>query len=468
MGHVEFEPLDNLAQYGWNRFASNKGASGLGWVLHALGDAFAPHHTIAATGWGHRPYEDFTSLVWAQIFKEGLAAHYYDLSAAMAHAYRWWRFIDDRTGGNNATAVPVKAFVEALATETQGLGVAAATWLPLISVPYLASGQDPNLARAFYSGSEGNVYDLATRSMGATIAFLTKAAAFLQPVAATAANDPCLCPSGQARIAVDLAGRILRNDACLACGSGIFADARLWLDGECVAACPADKPIVVNGTTCAATCPIAGTCTGVVCPPALPYVDGTTCVAHCPSGNVVVDNRVCATSCTAPQTADAEGFCRPPGNAGVVPVCNGQAIDMTTACCQPRAGLCRNDNDCCSTSCTEDGVCKGKLGESCSFGSDCVSGVCENGTCGKGHGGGPCKLNEDCLSNVCTNGFCQGIIGDSCYGGDCAQGMCEINSEAGTGVCCLGASATCSGGGCCSGLTCTNNSCQTTQPPDPR
>jgi hypothetical protein len=467
IGHVEFEPLDNLALYGWNRFASTKGASGLGWVLHALGDALAPHHTVAATGWGHRAYENYAGMVWAKIFHEGLSAHYADFSAALVHAYHWWRFIDDRTGGNNATAVPMKAFIEAIATETRGLPAAASTWIPGISVPFQISGEDGNLARTFYAGQEPNVFDLATRSMGATIAFLTKAGAFLTPVPATAANDPCLCPTGQARLAVDLAGKIFRNDACLACGTGIFASAPLWLDGQCVASCPSDKPLVTNGA-CAAVCPIAGSCTGTVCPPSLPFVSGTTCVVRCAASEVVVDNRICATTCPSGQTADAQGFCRPPGGPGVTPICGGQAIDETTACCVPRAGLCTTDAHCCSQRCSEDGICKGKLGDSCSFGSDCVSNVCENGTCGKAHGLGPCVLPEDCLSNVCGNNICSGILGDPC--GSCTVGICENASDppAAYGNCCLPTGSACTAGGCCSGLSCQSGVCATTQPEVPR
>ena len=314
IGHVEFEPLDNLAQFGWNRFATGKGASGLGWVLHALGDALQPHHTIAASGWGHRVYEEFAGQVWAEVFHEHKPEHYFDFATALEHAYHWWRFIDDRTGGNNATPVPVKAFIEAVAGETRDLPSALPIFIPLISVPFAVNSHS-DYPQRFYGDKKPQFFDLATQSMGATIAFLTKAAAFLQPAAATAQNDPCLCPTGQARVSVDLSGRVLHNDACLACGTGIFAATPLWLDGQCVAACPADEPIVVNGTTCAGNCPIAGSCTGVSCPPELPFVEAGTCVARCAPDEVVVDNRTCATSCPAGQQAD-HGFCGTTDGAG--------------------------------------------------------------------------------------------------------------------------------------------------------
>jgi hypothetical protein len=472
IGHVEFEPLDNLALYGWRRFTESKGASGLGWVLHALGDALAPHHTIAATGWGHRPYEDFAGLVWPQVFHEGKFNHYYDISDALVHAYRWWRFIDDRQGGNSAVEVPVRELIEAIGTETRSLPSAAATWLPVVSLPYLIDG-DPDLAKLFYLGQEPNVFDLATRSTGATIAFLVKAAAFLQPVAATPSNDPCLCPTGQARIGVDLVGQVLRSDTCLACGQGAFAATPSWLDGECVASCPSDKPVVEAGV-CVATCS-TGNCTGVACPANLPFVEDGQCVAHCSAANaVIVDHRVCSTTCPADQVPDSGGFCAPPAQPGVIPACVQQSTDSTGICCVPRAGICGRNADCCSNSCTEDGICLGKLDDPCRFDSDCVSNVCVNATaCGKAHGLGPCHLDEDCLSNVCRNNTCEGVPGDTCFSSaDCAAGLCPIpvtDPPTPSGTCCRATESSCSSSSeCCSGNCSEDGVCEVAIPPPPR
>ena len=159
IGHVEFEPLDNLAQFGWNRFATGKGASGLGWVLHALGDALQPHHTIAASGWGHRVYEEFAGQVWAEVFHEHKPEHYFDFAAALEHAYHWWRFIDDRTAGNNATPVPVKAFIEAVAGETRDLPSALPIFIPLISVPFAVNSHS-DYPQRFYGDKKPQFFDL--------------------------------------------------------------------------------------------------------------------------------------------------------------------------------------------------------------------------------------------------------------------------------------------------------------------
>lgn len=60
--YTTMEPVDNLAWYGWNRFKREaRDAHSLQWPLHAIGDAAAPHHVIASTGWGHRPFEDAVS-----------------------------------------------------------------------------------------------------------------------------------------------------------------------------------------------------------------------------------------------------------------------------------------------------------------------------------------------------------------------------------------------------------------------
>ena len=80
-------------------------------------------------------------------------------------------------------------------------------------------------------------------------------------------------------MAFDLDGQISRNDVCVACGAGVFSATPLFLDGECVAACPADKPLVHDGA-CVASCPTMAGAKGVACSDALPFVEGGQCVAR--------------------------------------------------------------------------------------------------------------------------------------------------------------------------------------------
>jgi hypothetical protein len=61
---TEFEPVDNLAQYGWAEFqksvqAGKWNTEGLAYPLHALGDVTVPMHVVGTTGYGHRPYEEW-------------------------------------------------------------------------------------------------------------------------------------------------------------------------------------------------------------------------------------------------------------------------------------------------------------------------------------------------------------------------------------------------------------------------
>lgn len=60
--------LDNLAQYRWASYQANPiSVTGLGWPLHAMGDAAAPHHVTGTTSWGHRPFEDAAERYWSEI-----------------------------------------------------------------------------------------------------------------------------------------------------------------------------------------------------------------------------------------------------------------------------------------------------------------------------------------------------------------------------------------------------------------
>jgi hypothetical protein len=57
IAHTPFEPIDNLAFYGWKIFRDESAHSlkYLGWPLHALQDAAVPMHAAGSAAWGHRP-----------------------------------------------------------------------------------------------------------------------------------------------------------------------------------------------------------------------------------------------------------------------------------------------------------------------------------------------------------------------------------------------------------------------------
>jgi len=133
--HTPMEPLDNLALFGWERFRANPATSStarqarwLGWPLHALGDAAAPHHTIGAPGWGHRPFEVAVNRVWEAIRFNPTPMTQADLMAQrtqarriFARALRWrqlilaWRAADPVPRARN---LPIRDMVTELARET--------------------------------------------------------------------------------------------------------------------------------------------------------------------------------------------------------------------------------------------------------------------------------------------------------------------------------------------------------------
>ena len=79
IAHTPFEPVNNLAWYGWTHFRDEQihPVSMLGWPLHAIGDAIVPMHVVGTSAWGHRPFEDSQDLIWDSVwnFKARAAGH---------------------------------------------------------------------------------------------------------------------------------------------------------------------------------------------------------------------------------------------------------------------------------------------------------------------------------------------------------------------------------------------------------
>jgi hypothetical protein len=64
---VEYCPVFNLAQYGWDKFKSSPDrATHLQRPLHAIGDLAVPHHLVGTISWGHSAYEEAVK----QLFKQ--------------------------------------------------------------------------------------------------------------------------------------------------------------------------------------------------------------------------------------------------------------------------------------------------------------------------------------------------------------------------------------------------------------
>jgi hypothetical protein len=214
--HIPFSPIDNLALYGWRIFAGTApadwSAKDLGWPLHAIGDAVAPHHVVGTTGWGHRPYEDAAEESWRKILHHDTSANdvlevqYEQLRRILIWAYSYSLVFDElrstRPSGTPQNEVPIRAFVTRVATDTRDEVFSSGTGSPPwpyeagVSVPYALPNTlelgDRDIAKALYGDDDsvGRTRALLERGAGATLAFLAELPR-LQPSQPT--GDP-VCP----------------------------------------------------------------------------------------------------------------------------------------------------------------------------------------------------------------------------------------------------------------------------------
>src|SRR6185436_5920468 len=138
-------------------------AAWLGWPLHALGDAVAPHHLIGSTGWGHRPFEDAVDRQWWPIRYVAdpasnqvgdVAAQTVQVQRILSQAFKWRRFILDWRAKHPGKDVPVRDLVTAVAQETLTELVAKGTWPygATASTYYLAGGDTKENSISSYQG----------------------------------------------------------------------------------------------------------------------------------------------------------------------------------------------------------------------------------------------------------------------------------------------------------------------------
>ncbi len=187
--HTSFEPVDNLAFYGWRRFRedSTHDAHNLAWPLHALGDATVPMHVSGTSGYGHRPYEDAQEFRWSAVRRlEDPAPSNAQWSPArqiLLKAFEWRRFILNWRSAHpgHSRDVPVRALVTALAQKSfdysRDRQAATGLWPynSQASVLYLA---DPGSARNFYEhpAAIDQSRFLIESGIAAELAFLVSAA----------------------------------------------------------------------------------------------------------------------------------------------------------------------------------------------------------------------------------------------------------------------------------------------------
>jgi hypothetical protein len=392
---LEFEPLDNLAQYGWARFresaaAGKWSAEGLAFPLHALGDASVPQHAVGSTAYGHRPYEDWVDFNLSELLLESCrdddafspracSDSFLRLQIAQARrVLQWAHYFHSKTSSDEG----VRKLTTLVAKETLSLvGDRPDAWpfCDACSTAYFLDDPDESLvqkagvslvelglpsksaATGRYHENREDIRRLVEMSVGATIALLVKAS--------------------QGRCD-DLGGGCAAGSECCtgSCEAGVCCRARGEQCGdsaECCAgqACNGDGVCCerASGATCGSD---AECCTG--------RCNGGSCCKSGLGGKCEANADCCQGSCEGPATSG------PSPGAGV--------------CCTNHAGSrCEDDAECCTAlGCGANGVCcTTSLGAACGAGDACCEGSCERGRCCIADGTA-CNDNADCCSSNCV------------------------------------------------------------------
>lgn len=253
-GHMVFEPIDNLAYYGWDSWkAPPHHTPFIGYVLHALGDAAAPHHVIGSTGWGHRPFEDAAEAIWPRLRfltgpnnQEGSLSELLSFtpqpdqiefflqkgqaSAILDQAFEDWKFIQawrsSHPGQENDT--PVRDLVTRVAQWTYDHCIAlhnAQGWPYFPALSWLHYSDDETVQKigdsihfyTNYPGGDPLTRQLINRSVAATIAFLAAAPQALIVTGNLLPSVEILNPANNANLdptkTVTLDGKVTDPDA---------------------------------------------------------------------------------------------------------------------------------------------------------------------------------------------------------------------------------------------------------------
>lgn len=279
LGHTLFSPVDNLGFFGWKEFAlaSTRQAHSLGWPLHALGDAAAPHHVLGTTGWGHRPFEDSAERNWNRILYQDVLPvselrlqQYAQLRRILVQGFAYWRRLDELRSGRPTSAtfnaIPLRAFItevarDTLATVTTPDGFPLWPLDPTLSVPYFAGLQDETIEQYTDVDDVVRTRALLERGSASMVAFLTSIGQLGAPY-----TPASVCGT---------AGATFPD-----CGES----------SDCTAGC------------CAPSVPVPSSCQ-IACDHS--ECTGTFCKSSCPSGRSCDPNNCCvATACDEDACAD--------------------------------------------------------------------------------------------------------------------------------------------------------------------
>jgi len=317
IGHLEWSPVDHLAAYGWDRYKGNPtSADGLGWVLHALGDAGEPHHVTGTTSWGHRPYEDYVESQAKSMLLLGDADNDSSVpsgAAAAQHrrvlelAYPYFKALSSGGLSQPAGVGTIESLVQQVAQATY-LKVRNESWPwnDSASLSYALGGDYKSESITEYIGNDAAMTSVIEESVGAVTAFLMYAGKFavdpgLSPdiscPADTHFQPPSTCAPGAPPLILNIDAGACPNNGNCGVDAGAIGDAGTGAScstsadcvvGTCVAgscstnctSTPCDKGTCTAGACCAEDfspclsaqdcCGGTATCTGGVCQTVVP------------------------------------------------------------------------------------------------------------------------------------------------------------------------------------------------------
>ncbi len=434
IGHTQYSPLDNFALYGHMRLQSQIsdgkfGISGMGWPLHAIGDATVPMHVVGTSGWGHRPWEDFVNDTWAPLMFEKCSIHepgsctggkpnnalkldqLKQAKRVLQRGFRWYEFLLGHPD--------VRDFITAIAGETFGMvaGELVSNLFPFGSIwcDACSAGYADARSDGFFGTIKQASIDLYT-DQGSKSAFDDPEGYYAKKARLFGLARTNLERSSAATLAYLLRVGDLAVDVCTPLGAACTDFHKCC--GEDVTCTPQGICARNKGAKCNNT----SECGQASCQ------NGRCCSGLITSGSCRVNDDCCGATCSS------------------------------GTCCLLKGNACSRDEECCTGGRCRAGLCSnGGAGETCTTTGDCRSGACISGRCCEA-GGGFCNTTGDCCSGTCTGNRCSaGQPGDACTtNGQCARGVCAPN-----GICCAPTGTSCSPTGpCCGSSTCNGTFCQ--------
>ncbi len=187
VAHTEFSPVDNLAQYGWDKFRNEgrNSARGFAWPLHAIADAACPHHVVGTTSFGHRPFEDYIEPAFPRLIDRADEAQ---RTRILQDAYFWWREF-------KASNEDIRGLVRTVAFQTHSLASVGGGWPFNDSASYEYHAVSKSEGIHFYEGlgRDLEAARLLEISIGASLGFLLAAS---ETVVDPGFDPSTKCPPG--------------------------------------------------------------------------------------------------------------------------------------------------------------------------------------------------------------------------------------------------------------------------------